>query len=54
MMMRTMKTLLNVYDTIRKWKEANAYLGADALSMWMGANRSIVKSMEYIWSLEDQ
>ncbi len=53
-MMRTIRYLLNVHNSINAWKEANAYLGVEALSKWMGANSDIVKFMTFIWSLEEQ
>lgn len=52
-MMRTIRYLLNVHHSIHSWKEANAYLGTDALSTWMGANSEIVEFMSFIWSLEE-
>lgn len=52
-MMRTIRYLLSVHHSIRAWQEANAYLGVDALSTWMGANSETVEFMSFIWSLEE-
>jgi hypothetical protein len=52
-MLRTIRYLLNVYNSVRNWKEANTYLGAEALTKWMNANSDLIKFMTFIWSLED-
>ncbi len=52
-MMRTLRYLLSVHNTIQSWKEANNYLSSEGLSKWMSANNEIVKFMTFIWSLEE-
>jgi hypothetical protein len=52
-MMRNIRYLLSVHNSILSWNEANNCLGFEALSKWMGVNHELVEFMTFIWSLED-
>lgn len=53
LMMSRMRTALNVYESVRAYRQAHANLSADALTKWYGQNGKLVKFMEFLWSMDN-
>jgi len=51
--MRKIRAVLNAYDAIEAWRNAQRSLNPEALSRFYSQHPDIVKFMELIWSLQD-